>query len=1128
MINSKKDKVKVLSSNLFPVVGIGASAGGLDAFKRLIKAIPEDSGMAYILVQHLDPAHESILADLLQRITKIPVQEITDNLHVVPDHIYIIPSNKLLTASDGVLQLSARLPKNHKNLPIDLFFSSLAEIHQSHAIGVVLSGTGNDGTLGLKDIKDQGGLTFAQDPQSATYEGMPQSAIDAGIVDFVLPPEKIAQKLILLNGISKTGMLNEEGSDEQVQEEGFKQILSMLRIRRGADFTYYKQTTIRRRIHRRIALSMKGNITEYLAYLSKNGEELDILFQDLLIPVTQFFRDPVIFDNLGEKVFSALLKDRGNEPLRVWVAGCSTGEEAYSMVISFQEYMSDKSSNVTMQLFATDISELAINKARTGIYANNELNGLSAERIQQFFTKADGKFRLNKVIRDACVFANHNYLKDPPFAKIDIISCRNSLIYLEPFLQKKALTTFHYSLRENGFLILGKSETVGQAPEFYNTFDKTDKFYTRKPVKANFLHVIGDRNEKIKADSNRSIAGDSIKDDFQKSGDDVLLSKYVPPGVIVNEEMEIVQFRGATGMWLESPPGKPSTNLLKMAREGLAFEFRNALHKAIKGKQAIKKENIPLRFAGKDRLVTIEVIPLPNTIELYFLVLFTDTTLPVEPAMEQNKKNTDQDIADSRYSQERRRSESFQNELAQAREDMRSVTEDQEAANEELQSANEELLSGSEELQSLNEELETSKEEVQTSNEELIIVNQELYDRNEQLNLSRLYAESIVTTIRQPLVILDKELKVKSANKAFYEKFLVDEEDARGKSLFAFGNGQWERPDLKKALDNVLPGKINIADFEVSGDFPLLGERIMLLNASRIIRDHSEEQSILVSIEDVTEKRRKDREEKELAEELEKKVFDRTMSLNQANVELQHSNENLAQFAYIASHDLQEPLRKIRTFSNILQDKHTSELPYPVRGLVAKISASSERMSTLISEVLNFSKAVNSDGAFKQTDLDHALTKVISDFDLLIAEKDVVINREPLPVIDAIPFQINQLFYNLISNAIKFSKDGLSPIITISSKLMGLAEMAKYPNLNPKFSYCEIGIKDNGIGFNLDMKDKIFLIFQRLHTQQEYLGTGIGLALCKKIVANHHGEISATSRRDEGSIFKILLPLEQQ
>jgi two-component system CheB/CheR fusion protein len=314
-------------------------------------------------------------------------------------------------------------------------------------------------------------------------------------------------------------------------------------------------------------------------------------------------------------------------------------------------------------------------------------------------------------------------------------------------------------------------------------------------------------------------------------------------------------------------------------------------------------------------------------------------------------------------------------------------------------------------------------------------------------------------------------------------------------------------------------------DFEVRGDFPVLGERIMLLNASPIIRDHSEEQSILISIEDVTEKRRKDKEEKELAEELERKVFERTMSLNQANIELQHSNENLAQFAYIASHDLQEPLRKIRTFSSILQDKHTGELPYPVRGLVAKISASSERMSTLISDVLNFSKAVNSDGAFKQTDL--ALTKVISDFDLLIAEKKVVIHREPLPVIDAIPFQINQLFYNLISNAIKFSKNGLSPVITITSKLLGLAEMAKWPNLNPKFSYCEIGIKDNGIGFNQDMKDKIFLIFQRLHTQQEYLGTGIGLALCKKIVANHHGEIAATSRRDEGATFKILLPLER-
>lgn len=1129
MVQSNKDKVKILSSNLFPVVGIGASAGGLEAFKKLLKAIPEDSGMAYILVQHLDPAHESILAELLQRVTKIPVQEITDNIHVVPDHIYIIPSNKLLTATDGVLQLSARLPKGHRNLPIDVFFTSLAEVHQSHAIGVVLSGTATDGTLGLKAIKDQGGITFAQEQQSAGYDGMPQSAIDAGVVDFILPPEKIPGQLLLLNDSFKANPIGFEGNAEQAQENSFKQIISLLRIRRGVDFTYYKQTTIRRRITRRIALSMKGSIAEYLDFLQGNKEEQDILYQDLLIPVTQFFRDPKIFDSLSETVFPTLLKDRKeNELLRIWIAGCSTGEEAYSMVMCFQEYVAGNAPNVKLQLFATDISEMAISKARSGIYTSKEMNGLSADRVQQFFTRTDGNFRLNKTIRDACVFARHNYLKDPPFARIDLISCRNSLIYLEPFLQKKALTTFHYSLKEKGFLVLGKSETTGQAAELYNNFDKTNRFYTRKAAKGNFLHVLADRNDgTFKTGENVAFKSDNNKDDFQKSGDEVLLSKYVPPGVIVNEEMDIVQFRGATGMWLEPSPGKPNSNLLKMAREGLAFELRNALHKAKKCKETIVKENIPLQFAGREHLVSIEVIPLPETIEPYFLVLFRDTSSQADNGEDPKMGNKNPDKPDARLNKAVTRNKLLQKELAQTREDMRSVTEDQEAANEELQSANEELLSGSEELQSLNEELETSKEEVQTSNEELIIVNQELFDRNEQLNLSRLYAESIVCTIREPLIILNKELKVRSANRAFYEKFQVKEEDTEQKLLFELGNKQWNKPELKKKLEKVLPQGAGIVDYEVVANFPVLGERIMLLNAIQIIRDPSEQQSILIAIEDVTDRWKKNKEEKALAAELEKKVLERTLSLHEANSELQHSNENLAQFAYIASHDLQEPLRKIRTFSTILQDRYFSELPGPVKGLVEKINTSAERMSSLIKELLNFSQLLHSNAAFEHTDLDHVLSNVLVDFDLLIAEMKVTIIREPLPVIDAIPFQMHQLFYNLLGNAIKFSRTGIAPVITITSKILKDGEAARYVNIDPKYSYCEIGIKDNGIGFKQKMEEQLFIVFHRLHSREKYAGTGIGLALCKKIVRNHHGEISAIAKENEGATFKVLLPLNR-
>jgi two-component system CheB/CheR fusion protein len=1128
MSTANKDKIKIRSSNLFPVVGIGASAGGLDAFKRLLKAIPENSGMAYILVQHLDPAHESILADLLQRVTPIPVQEITDNIQVVADHIYIIPSNKLLTATDGVLKLSDRLPKNQRNMPIDLFFASLAEVHQSHAIGVILSGTATDGTLGLKAIKDHGGITIAQELQSAAYNGMPQSAIDANVVDYILPPEKIPGKLLSLNNTLKAGAPDSSKDIQQLEEEGFKQILSLLRTRKGIDFTYYKQTTIQRRINRRIALSNKVGIEEYLSHLKQDNSELDILYQDLLIPVTEFFRDPKVFESLNEIIFPTLFKDRPlNEPLRFWIAGCSTGEEAYSVVMCLHEFLGERAANSKIQVFATDISEIAIAKARTGIYKKNEVAGLSAHRLQEFFSIKDGGFQLNKSIRDTCVFAYHNFLKDPPFARIDLISCRNSLIYMEPNLQKKALTTFHYSLNGNGFLLLGKSETTSQAADLFNVFDKNCKIYKRKDVKARFLHEIAERKQEVFKEGKFETARIEIsKDDFQKNADEVLISKYSPPGVVVNSDLDIVQFRGATGTWLEPSSGKPNLNVLKMAREGLAFELRNALHKSKASKKAEVKEDIPIQFMGKEKLVTIEVIPLLNTLEPHFLILFKDGSLRSGSSEDHSKEvgtGTPPPLNVDKI-----RIQKLQMELAQVREDMKGITEDQEASNEELQSANEELLSGSEELQSLNEELETVKEETQTSNEELIIVNQELYDRNEQLNLSRLYAESIVTTIREPLIILNKNLEVRSANKSYYTKFKTTPEATEGKHLFDLSDKLWNIQELREMLGKVLPEKASIVDYELTLNLPDLGERTMLLNASTIFRDNSDEQLILLASEDVTEKRKVDKALHLFSEELEKKVAERTLSLHEANIELQHSNKNLEQFAYIASHDLQEPLRKIRTYSSLLQSRHKDDLTDGVREMLMKIETSAERMSNLINEVLNFSKILHHGGdAFEKTDLNDILRDVLNDFELLINDKHAVIHLERLPVIDAIPVQLTQLFYNLISNSLKFTKVGTTPVITITSKFIVGKDLGELTSLDPKLSYCEVCVSDNGIGFDQKYADQIFLIFHRLHGREHYTGTGIGLALCKTIVVNHNGEIFGISNKNEGALFRIILPIHQ-
>ncbi|GAC1707111.1 MAG: hypothetical protein NVS9B7_18710 [Flavisolibacter sp.] len=1119
MTKEENKSAPVLSDNLFPVVGVGASAGGLEAFKEFVKAIPEDSGMAYIFIQHLAPQVESILSDILQKNTTLPVLEITDNLKVVPDHIYIIPSNKLLTASDGVLHLEPRI-KGEKLNTINKFFNSLADIHQEHSIGIVLSGTGGDGTMGLKTIRDIGGITMVQDQNSAAYYGMPQSAIDAGVVDFVLSPKEMPRYLQELVTTANLNHSKSSDSEEFKDDDVYRQIIGLLRVKRGVDFTYYKQTTIRRRILRRKVLNKIGKLKDYQNLLLENKSEQDALFKDLLIPVTSFFRDPNIFTVLSEKILPLIIKEKtASEPVRIWVAGCSTGEEAYSMAICLHEYLGDKTAYRKVQIFGTDISESAIEKARSGIFQRKDMGGISEDRINQYFTKINGSYQANKVIREMCVFALQNFLKDPPFARIDVISCRNVLIYMEPYLQKKALTTFHYSLNKDGFLLLGKSETVGQQFEKFILFSQHDKIYTKLANAGKFMAVASERSEntlKINDDILKTRGGK--QDDFQKSADEALLSKYSTVGVIVNEQLDILQFRGSTSSFLESPPGKASHNILNMAKEGLSFELRNALHKSKINNEAIKKENI-LFDKGKKK-VTIEVIPLQNTIELYFLVLFNED-IPILNLKTKKAKIKLNKEEEAKVSLEIVRIEQLEKELAQVKEDMHGITEDQEASNEELQSANEELLSGSEELQSLNEELETTKEEIQSSNEELTILNQELIERNEQLIQSRKYTEAVISTIHEPFIILTSDFQIKSANKSFYDKFEIAEEKTAGKNFLEFEEGMWDLPGLHEKLKNILPYQSYFENYEVCLNSSSLRPKTMLLNAKQLINTNNNEQLILLAIQDITD-------QKIFEQELELQVVTRTRELKEANLNHQHSNENLQQFASIASHDLQEPLRKIKTFTSILNRRFGKEVPEEGKDIIGKIKLSVDRMSQLIKEVLEYSKVVHHSIEFQETSLDEILRNVIEDLDLLIADTGGIINyKTPLPVIDAIPIEMNQLFYNILTNALKFYKETVSPEITISIRRLSHEEIIQNENLKENLSYIEIKFSDNGIGFEQQFADQIFQIFERLHSIEEFEGTGIGLALCKKIVENHNGQIYALSKENEGSTFYILLPLKQ-
>ena len=1131
---STDKKKKKESDDSFPVVGIGASAGGLSAFKKLLKAIPDETGMAFLFVQHLDPDHESLLPEILQKETTMPVAELSDESKIEPNHVYVMPSNKLMGVSNGELNLIPR-PANKKFeriLPIDQLFSALAEIYESHAIGVVLSGTASDGTKGLKILKDNGGITFAQNAESADYSGMPDSAIQAGVVDFILPPEKIPEKLLEVTQIINTTAAI-DNPPKQDEEDVFSQIIILLRIRKGTDFTYYKQTTIRRRILRRMAINKIKKVAAYLEFLRKNREEQDTLYNDFLIPVTSFFRDTKIFENLSSKVLPNLIKDiPTDKTIRVWVAGCSTGEEAYSLAILLREIIESESVGYPekkVQIFASDLSESAIDKARTGTYSSTELVDVSEKRLKKFFTKTNGRYQVNRQIRDMCVFAVHNFLKDPPFGKMDLISCRNVLIYFEPYLQKKALTTFHYVLNPSGLLLLGKSETTSGVPDLFSEYAKSVKIYSRKDVPSKFVQVVNRRSELDFNQVEKNEIPEKKNPDFQKTADEIMLKKYTPAGVVVNDSMDIVQYRGKTSPYLEQSTGKPSHNLIALAVPGLAFELRNVLHKAKQGRTEVKKENIPVKINDHLHTISIEAIPLPNTIEPHFLVLFHDQPL------EKNKSESESVEIDKKPDNKKDlRIQQLEQELVDAREDMRNITENQEVAIEELQSANEELMSGSEELQSLNEELETSKEELQSTNEELIVLNQEMSSLNEQIEAERNYSESIVANIREPLLVLDKNLRIRTANNAFYKQFKLKENETVGSLIYHPGNKMWDFPELKKLLEENLPDNPVIVDYEIIHKFPGIGELHLLLNAREVVKDDKTENLILLSLEDITEQV-KEREKRRLIQEhhtkeLEEKIEERTVELKSAieelremNKELVEMNKELEAFTYVSSHDLQEPLRKIQTFAGMVLEKESQNLSEKGKTYFTLMQGAAKRMQKLIDDLLSFSRLNTSERTFESVDLGIIIDEVLANFNDVIKEKKATVELEDMCEANVIVFQFRQLMHNLISNALKFSKPGVKPHVKIKSSIVEGSKL-KAKKLSPDQNYCHISVSDNGIGFDKKFNDKIFEVFQKLHSKDEYPGTGIGLATVKKIVNHHHGDIFVDSTLNKGTTFDIYIP----
>jgi two-component system CheB/CheR fusion protein len=975
---STAEKDAKASPGLFPIVGIGASAGGLEAFSELLRYLPEKTGMAFVLVQHLDPKHGSVLQEILARTTKIPVTEVTQGVVVEPDHAYVIPANTNLSLKHGILQLGSRVLTHGQHMPIDGFFRSLAQSIGPQAIGVILSGTASDGTEGCRAIKAAGGITFAQDEDSAKYPDMPRSAVNAGYIDFILSPKDIAREL---GGISQHPYVSRTVPPEM---EGFRgmvgadldALFGLLRESNGVDFTNYKHTTLQRRIRRRMVVHKIETLKDYLRFIGRKPEELDELYRDLLIHVTGFFREPEAFVALRKHVYPKLFEGRKpDNPIRVWVAGCSTGEEAYSIAITLLEYLwahtrSISQAAISIQIFATDISETALDTARNGVYTEAAVSEISAERLKRFFVRQDGGYQINKSVRDMCIFAKQNLVKDPPFSNLDLVSCRNLLIYLGPVLQRRVIPTLHYSLKPSGYLMLGEAESLGGFGDHFALVDKKDKLYQKRKTTARLATYFASTDYSPRRTEDAR-TGRQLPAPFtvENEVEQLLINRFVAASIVVNDQMEIVQFQGKTGAYLEPAAGHPTFSLSKMAREGLLVDLRAALSTAKKTKAPVRRAGVQFQSEGKVREVDLEVLPLHGqaALERYYVVVFQESVAPARPLGKSGGKVKKPDLPVARENEHLKR------EMVQLREQLGSLIEDHESTLEEFKSVNEEVLSANEELQSTNEEMETAKEELQSTNEELTTLNEEMQNRNVELSSAnndllnllgqvdipvvmvsndlrirrfsppaqkvlnllpsdvgrrlgqirpnldlqdmepmvrrvidlttpqerevctkegvwhmlhvrpyetwdhkiegavislqnidalkrslehtRQYADTIVESAREPILVLDARLQVTAANPAFYRSFQVTPKETEARLIYELGNGQWDIPRLRHLLEEIVPRNSRVDDFEMNHNFPHLGARDMLLNARRVELQPGHA-FILLAIEDVTEKSR--------------------------------------------------------------------------------------------------------------------------------------------------------------------------------------------------------------------------------------------------------------------------------
>ncbi len=785
----------------FPVVGIGASAGGLEALEQFLKKVPRQSGMAYVVVQHLDPTHKGMLVELLGRVSAIPVLQARDRMPVEPDHVYVIPPNRDLSLLHGELHLVPQASPRGLNLPIDFFFRSLAEDQQEASIGVILSGMGSDGTLGLRAIKEKAGAAFVQALTSAKFDSMPRSAIDAGLADVIAPVEELPGRIFAYRSHAPH-ILRPDDPIEEKALSALEKVFALLRAHTGNDFSRYKRTTVYRRIERRMGLHQIDSIANYVRFLRENTHEIDLLFKELLIGVTSFFRDPPAWDHLRQDVLPALIASYSTGGiLRAWVPGCSTGEEAYSLAMVFREALEPFKpvKNLVLQIFATDLDQAAIDNARQGLYPDNIAADVPPERLRRFFVQEDRGYRVAKEIREMVVFATQNVIMDPPFTRLDILACRNLLIYLSPELQKKLIPLFHYSLNAGGVLFLGSSETIGNYAELFSPLDAKSRLYRRRdqpavPIPVEFpATAFGAPNAAIEADGGAG-GRKPLPANLQGMADHLIAHRYAPVALLCNDKGDIVYISGRTGKYLEPSVGKANMNVFSMAREGLRYELSSAFAKALRDDAPVTMGGLRVGNNGGSQTIdlTVQKLADPKELKGHVIVVIKDVAAaPAERAPTKALRRNE--IA---------RLAALEDEARRAREEVQTTREEMQTSQEELKSTNEELQSTNEELQSTNEELTTSKEEMQSLNEELQTVNHELQAKVEELSRSNNDMKNLLNSTDIATLFLDSELRVRRFTTPLSRIINLIPGDA-GRSITDFASNL-EYPELASDAREVL------------------------------------------------------------------------------------------------------------------------------------------------------------------------------------------------------------------------------------------------------------------------------------------------------------------------------------